>query len=362
MLALMLLSGLVACESENAEVCKGKAGVFWYQESDVYLGMVREALNRELDKANVEYTNYFAEGNQSKQIDQIKTAIADGATLLIVNQVTSGSLETAENIMMIAGDIPVIFFNRPIGSEANPDPAFYEQYENACFIGTDAPEAGHMQGKMIGTYVLSHFESLDLNGDGYISYAMLKGDEENVEAIFRTQYSVSDANRILAASGRPSLRYFDSSKTKRERYQVDPNGAWSAEAAKAFMDRNLIFCSEKKNNMIELVICNNDDMAEGAVAALQEKGYNIENSRYIPVFGVDATATAQALIANQSMTGTVKQDSQGMALAIRQTAEGILSGFTPGEALDRLVDSRFSRADDSGSKLYIAYTPYMEEE
>ena len=30
---------------------------------------------------------------------------------------------------------------------------------------------------MIGEYVLEHYDELDLNGDGKISYAMFKGDE-----------------------------------------------------------------------------------------------------------------------------------------------------------------------------------------
>lgn len=49
---------------------------------------------------------------------------------------------------------------------------------------------------MIGEYVLEHYDELDLNGDGKISYAMFKGDEANVEAIYRTQYGVEDANAV----------------------------------------------------------------------------------------------------------------------------------------------------------------------
>lgn len=54
---------------------------------------------------------------------------------------------------------------------------------------------------MIGEYVLEHYDELDLNGDGKISYAMFKGDEANVEAIYRTQYGVEDANAVLTAAG-----------------------------------------------------------------------------------------------------------------------------------------------------------------
>ena len=48
--------------------------------------------------------------------------------------------------------------------------------------------------------------------------------------------------------------------------------------------------------MVELIICNNDGMAEGAISALQTAGYNNERRqpRTIPVFGVDATDSAKA--------------------------------------------------------------------
>ena len=38
---------------------------------------------------------------------------------------------------------------------------------------------------------------------------MFKGDEANVEAIYRTQYGVEDANAVLTAAGKPELDYFD---------------------------------------------------------------------------------------------------------------------------------------------------------
>ena len=110
--------------------------------------------------------------------------------------------------------------------------------------------------------------------------------------------------------------------------------------------------------MIELVICNNDGMAEGVVASLQEKGYNKAGAHVVPVFGVDATDNAKALIAEGAMTGTVKQDAEGMAAAICQTAKAIAEGKKPAEAFASLSDSRFSIASDCNAKLFVAYAPY----
>ena len=335
-----------------------KVSVFWYDESDVYLSTVRTELNEELDALGVEYDNQFAANDQAKQIDQIKTAIAGGSNLLIVNVVTSGAPDTAEDILAAAGDIPVIFFNRAIGTDGS-DVTVLSENPTACFIGTDAPEAGHMQGKMVGEYVLANYDTVDLNGDGVISYAMMKGDEANIEAIYRTQYGVEDANAVLTAAGKPELKYFDEQATTN--YQVDLGGAWSAQAATDYMITNLVSFNEANGNMIELVICNNDGMAEGVVATLQANGYNTEGRHMIPVFGVDATDNAKSLIAEGAMTGTVKQDADGMAAAIAQTLVGISGGLAPADALAALTDARFSIAADCNGKLFVAYAPYTAE-
>ena len=335
-----------------------KATVFWYEESDVYLSSVRTALNAELEAAGIAYDNQFAANDQSKQIDQIKTAIAGGTNLLIVNVVTSGAPDTAEDIIAAAGDIPVIFFNRAIGTDGADETVLAEN-PTACFIGTDAPEAGHMQGKMVGDYVLANYDTIDLNGDGTISYAMFKGDEANVEAIYRTQYGLEDANAVLEAAGKPALVYFDAANT--DCYQVDQGGAWSAAAAKEYMDTNFVSYNEANGNMIELIICNNDGMAEGAIASLQEKGYNTGDAHVVPVFGVDATDNAKALISEGAMTGTIKQDAQGMAAAVAQSAKAIVDGTAPAEALAGLNDERFSIDAECASKLYVAYAPYTGE-
>ena len=353
-LAVVLVMSMVACGGPK----EPKISVFWYDEADVYLSSVRTALNKELDALGVAYDNQYAAGDQAKQLDQIKTAIAGGSTLLVVNVVTSGSPDVAKEILAAAGKIPVIFFNRAIGKDGSELEILNGSY-NTCFIGTDAPEAGHMQGKMVGDYVLANYDALDLNGDGKISYAMFKGEEGNAEAIARTQFGVEDADKVLTAAGKPALVYFDSQAA--QKWQTDPEGAWSAKAAKDYMDTNLVTFNASNNNMIELVICNNDGMAEGAVASLQQAGYNVPGAHVVPVFGVDATDAAKLLIADGAMIGTVKQDANGMAVAICETVKAIAAGKTPVEALASLTDERLTVASDCAGKLYVAYAPYTGE-
>lgn len=316
-LALVMVLGMVACDGNNDE---GEVAVFWYTFGDTYLSSVRSALNKAFDDAGVKYQDYDANNSQTTQTEQIDTAITKGASVLIVNIVDANSDDATKAIVdkAKAADIPLIFFNRSVNESV------VTTYDKAAYVGTDYEMAGHMQGKMIGEYVRDHFDELDLNGDGKISYVMFKGQEGNAEADARTQYGVEDANAVLKAAGKAELEFYDAANT--QKYLLDQNGAWSVAQGQEHMQTILSKYSESNNNMVELVIANNDDMALGAIAALQAAGYNKDGGKTIPVFGVDATDAAKAKIADGSMTGTIKQDAEGMANAIAVIAQNMIAG------------------------------------
>ena len=346
----------------TADASALKVGVFYYNFADTYIASVRTALDAELNSLGVTFNNFDGNNNQTTQNEQIQTAITDGYNLLVVNMVTSGSPDVANEIISMANGTPVIFFNRAIEADGE-EGTVLNANSSICFIGTDAPEAGHLQGKMVGEYLLAHWDDLDLNGDGKISYAMFKGDEANVEAIYRTQYGVEDANAVLTAAGKPELEYFDASATTK--YQVDLGGAWSAQAALDYMNTNLAQYNEANGNMIELVICNNDNMAEGAISALEAAGYNTgaDDAKVIPVFGVDATDAAKGLIEAGKMTGTVKQDAEGMAAAIASVVKADGEGTAMADAIAAVAATNadmYSVADGIANKLFVAYAAYTK--
>ena len=359
-LSLAMVFSMAACTAGGGSGASGtKVAVFWYTFSDAYLSTVRAALDADLDKAGIEYQDFDSNNNQGTQLEQVQTAVTNGFNVLVVNLVTSGSADAAEQIIAAAGNVPVIFFNRAIEGDGE-EGTVLNAHDNVAFIGTDAPEAGHMQGKMIGDYLVENFDATDLNGDGQISYAMFMGDAANVEAIYRTQYGVEDANAVLTAAGKPELVYFNPSNT--DKYQLDPNGAWSSAAGNEFMSTNLAEYSEANGNMIELVIANNDDMAIGAISALKAAGYNLGdgNCTKIPVFGVDATQVAKDAIAADEMTGTVKQDAEGMAQAICDTVSGVAGGSSVADAASAVANSAdiYSLASGFNNKVFVAYAPY----
>ena len=341
--------------SSDKKSSDANIAVFYYTYSDTYIASVRTALDAKLDEMGVEYQDYDGNSNQTTQNEQIDTAIQTGATALIVNIVTSGSVDASSQIVekAEAAGIPVIFFNRAIEDDKTEGDVL-GSYDKCAFVGTDAPEAGHMQGEMIGNYVVEHFDEMDLNGDGKISYAMFMGQLGNAEAIYRTQFAVEDADKIITDAGKPALEYFDASNS--DKYQVDQDGNWSATAANNYMTTNLSQYNEGSNNMIELVICNNDGMAEGAVSALNDKGYNLgtgKDCKMIPVFGVDATDAAKQLIADGKMTATVKQDADGMAACIADLAKNAAGGKDLMDGTDS-----YNISEKVSNKTFIPYQEY----
>ena len=327
-LVLAMALTLVACSGSGSSKKDGEVAVFWYTFGDTYLSSVRAALNNALTTAGVKYQDYDANGSQTTQTEQIQTAITKGASVLVVNIVDASSDDATQAIVDMAknANTPLVFFNRSVSEE------IVSAYDKAAYVGTDYTQAGHMQGKMIGDFLVANYDALDLNGDGVISYVMFKGQEGNMEADARTQYGVEDADAVLTAAGKPALSFYDSNNASK--YLVDQNGAWSAAQGQDYMQTILAQYSEANGNMVELVIANNDDMALGAIAALQAAGYNNGTGKTIPVFGVDATDAAKEKIADKSMTGTIKQDAVGMAEAISTITQNLAGGKATFDGID----------------------------
>ncbi len=325
-----------------------KVDVFYYDFSDVYISTVRAAMDEQLKAMGIEPKNWDAAGSQPTQTDQVNTAIADNSDLLIVNIVETSTSDPAKDIVEAAraADIPVIFFNREVA-----DNEVINSYDKCAFVGTNAPDAGHMQGEMIGNYLMENYDTVDLNGDGTISYVMFKGQEGNAEAEARTQYAVEDANKILTEGGKPELAYYDANASTK--YLVDAQGKWSAQAANDYMVTLLGSYNKDSNNMVELIICNNDGMAEGAISALQNVGYNKgEGSTIIPVFGVDATDSAKKLIKEGNMAGSIKQDAVGMASTINTLVKNVQDGAGLMANTDQFT------VDSDVAKIRVPYAMY----
>lgn len=323
--------------------------IFYHTYSDVYPSTVRANANKYFDELGISYQNYDGSSNQTTQTEQIFSTLSRDPKVILINPVESASDNAIGQLIKAASQRGkyIVFFNREVSDEC------INSYDKAVFIGSKVEEAGIIQGKMIGEYLVEHYEEADLNHDGKIQYILFKGQEGNAEANARTKYSVETANDILKKAGYPELEFYDPYNPNK--YMLDPNGSWAASSANEYMSSALIRYCDANNNMIELVISNNDNMAEGAISALQKVGYNTgKGDKYIPVYGVDATESAKVLIQKGCMTGTVLQDADKMGKTLAQICDNIIKGR------DMLYGLEDIPLDEDCRKLRIHYAEYTE--
>ncbi len=301
-------------------------GVLIYKYDDTYISTVRNALEAALDgKATVSMQD--GKNDQATQNDQLDVMISKGVDVLAINMVdakaASGVIEKAA-----AAGIPTVFFNR------EPDTDVIASYDQALIIGTNAADAGKMQGDII-TGLMAETPEYDLNGDGVVQYVMFQGEPDNPEAIARTQYSVSQA---------------EDNGTAMELVSEIQICNWDTEIAQKSMEA-LLAANEGK---IEMVIANNDGMALGCIAALSNIGYNTgaEGAPFIPVIGVDATDAAVEEIAKGTMSATVLQDGLAMGNAVAAVVMNMASGAD-------FLDGTDLTLDDTGVAVRIPYAPYL---
>ena len=352
-LATFMLLGTTAALAEGPI----QIDIFYCDYSDTYMGTVRAAMEEQLDALADKFTYQEYDGrlDQATQTKDVETALTRGTDLLVMNIVTTGSEEAAQNIVDMAKEkgVPVIFFNREVTD------AVINSYDACAFVGTDADEAGYMEGQAIAEFLLAdgNLEKYDVNGDKEIAYVMFRGELGNPEAFGRTKYSVFEANRLLEGSG---YKLVPSKANQEDATQPDDGispfylyGNWSAANAKNLMDTALTTYG-LDNGDIELIIANNDDQGLGAIESMNEVGYNTgeEGCGYIPVFGVDATIVAQDAIRNGKMTGSVKQDAVGMAAYIIRLASNIQAGESLGTGTEEL------NWDENVAKVRVPYSVF----
>ena len=98
----LVLSACAQTSADNDSASAGSsskafvASIFYYDYDDVYIGSVRNALTADLASRRITYQEYDADHDQITQNTQIDKAIGDGASVLIVNIVNSGSAERTD--------------------------------------------------------------------------------------------------------------------------------------------------------------------------------------------------------------------------------------------------------------------------
>lgn len=157
----------------------GNIGVCIYKFDDAFMTTYRNALQKILEDKGYTVTVVDGNNDQAKQNEQINTFITQGVDALIINPVMTSAAATIIDTVKTA-DIPTVLINR------EPTADEMAAYEKLVYVGCDAAQSGTFQGELI----LDTPNKGDINGDGKVSYIMIQGDPENIDAKLRTEYSV----------------------------------------------------------------------------------------------------------------------------------------------------------------------------
>ena len=187
--------------SGDSDLSTKKVGVCIYQFSDNFMTLFRTELENyliSLGFAKENITIQDGANDQATQTGQIETFIADGVDVLIVNPVNSSSAATITDKVVEAG-IPLVYINRE--PDADEEKRWEDNKWNVTYVGCDARQSGTMQGEIIAELP----DHGDLNGDGKISYMMIEGEPENIDAQNTTSTSLPNWPRALAQSCWPCV-------------------------------------------------------------------------------------------------------------------------------------------------------------
>ena len=309
----MLLILLLLCSNACAETVH----ILWADLSDPFCAQTRLALEEAFSASGISLVHENASLSQWTQIDQAEAAVASAPSLLCIQTCEYASLTAARTVLEapVAAGIPVIFFGRQIAPSLDGIHTFLAQYDQVWYVHHDQADIGKSQGAAAGAYLAAHYAACDLNGDGYISTVVLQGDPYDTDASARATYAIQEADRVLSLDGYPALIGPDSDAPA---VYADPECMWSAEFGRNTMSELLTVFSPSSGQMIELVLCGNDDMANGTINALTRVGYNsdLPGAPSIPVYGVDGTLLSRELISGHRMTGSVARSPEHMAQAL----------------------------------------------
>lgn len=296
---VMALLVVMVCGVATAEQAAPKIGIAIYQFADNFMTLYRTELVRYLtEDCGIPAENITVmdgKNDQAEQTNQIDGFIADNVDVMILNLVQSTSAATVIQKADAAG-IPVVFINR------EPSEEDMKLSDKICYVGADARQSGTFQGEIIAE-TENHG---DFNGNGVVDYVMIMGDPENVDAKYRTEFSIKALE--------------DAGLKTNELYKQ--RGDWDQTKGQELAATALT----QFGNDVDVIFCNNDAMALGAYQAIVDAGRTVGEDIYL--VGVDALDEVQEMVKEGKVTGTVLNDHIGQSHTAADAAIKAANGET----------------------------------
>ena len=254
-------------------------GVSWSNFQEERWKTDEAAIKAALEAAGAKYISADAQSSSSKQLSDVESLIARGATALIILAQDSNAIGPAIDAADNEG-IPVVGYDRLIDDSR----AFYLTFDNV--------EVGRMQARAVleaqpkGNYIMIKGSPTDPNAD------FLRGGQQEI---------------LQAAVDSGSIKIVGEAYTD----------GWLPANAQRNMEQLLT----ANDNKVDAVVASNDGTAGGVVAALTAQGME-----GIPVSGQDGDHAALNRVARGTQTVSVWKDARDLGRAAGEIAVALAKG------------------------------------
>jgi len=295
----LVLTFLVACDTDNGNGASGEGeepaedytvGYVINNLNDTFQTYILNAAEERAKELGIEVRVENAEENLIAQQDLVNTLIQNNVDALVVVPVDTSAMGPITDAAQNAG-IPLVYVNRnPYAGDEDSMP------DGVYYVGSEEIQAGIIQGEYVAD---------QLDGEGGV--AILMGILGNEGAVQRTE----GVNSVIDE--------YDGMEVLAEE-----TAEWQRDQAITIAENWILTYGDN----INAILANNDEMALGAVQAIESTG-----REDIIVMGVDAISDALSAISEGRLDGTAFQDAEGQG----GTAISILDGLRNGEEPDSKI-------------------------
>ncbi|WP_094548467.1 sugar ABC transporter substrate-binding protein [Petroclostridium xylanilyticum] len=274
-------------KQEDKTQKKVRIGVSMSDFDDKWLSYMIDAMKAYSNTlADAEVIFVDAKADTAKQLAQLENFIAQKVDVVVINPVDTDATEPYTKMCKDAG-IPLISVNR----------IFKNQEEATAYVGSDSIKAGIMQMEYLAEKMGGKGNIVILQGD--LAHEAARMRTEGVKKVIKEKY--------------PDIKIV-----------AEQTGKWQRPLGMQIMENWL-----QSGMQIDAVASNNDEMAIGAILAIEQAG----KLGKILVGGVDATPDALEFMKQGKLNVTVFQDAAGQGKGAIEAAYKVAKG----EKIDKTI-------------------------
>lgn len=246
-----------------------------------FLTLIRTAIADEAAKQGVTVHFEDAQGDVGRQLNQLESFVAEGVDAVIIDPVDSASTPKMTKMAQEAG-VPLVYVNRKPGDK--------QLQQGTVFVGSNELESGTMQMEELAR--LANYQG---------NVAIMIGNLSDEGALIRTK----DVEDVVAKY--PKMKVVEKQVANYDRTEaMDLMTNWLT-----------------TGTPIDIVAANNDEMAIGAILALQQSG---KDPHKVLIGGIDATPDGLSAMTKDGLDVTVFQDAKGQGRGALNAALSMARG------------------------------------